>query len=276
MLIPDTISDKDFKEFKKIIYDNIGIKISDAKKSLIIARLTRRLKELNINSFTEYLNYIKNQGHNSEEMINFINRITTNKTDFFREKHHFEFLEKEHLPKIIANNNPYTILVWSAGCSSGEEPYTIAMVLDNFLSKHSGWDFKILATDIDTEILTKASQGIYREQLLYPVPQSFKQKYFEKIELNGQVHYKVKPLLRGKISFRKLNFKLEDYRIKVKFDFIFFRNVMIYFDNDLKRHVLNKFYQYLKDDGLIFIGHSESLLNFKNFKYIKSTIYTKV
>ncbi len=271
------IDDKEFIELKNLIYEHTGINLNDHKKELVVSRLSKRLRSLELISFKEYLHYLKNRDVDQQELHQMINRITTNKTDFYRENHHFEYIMKEYFPKLIAQQPRGKLVVWSAGCSSGEEPYTLAIVLQEICRVNPQWDYHILATDLDTDILTKASTGIYRSSTIAPVPEELRKKYFSPIENEGEMLFQAKPVIRDKISFYKLNFKLPDYKIKTRFDFIFFRNVMIYFDNDLKNHILTQFHNLLKENGLIFIGHSESLLFYKDkFQFVKNTIYRKV
>ncbi len=269
------ITDKEFELFRNMIYRETGIDLSERKKRLVIARLSKRLRALELNSFTDYYNYLQ-EGRNADtELVLLINRITTNKTDFFREMHHFDYLKHELLPKIISageHGGSRTLRIWSAGCSSGEEPYSIAMtVLDSF-SKTRGWDIKILATDLDTEVLTKASQGVYNTQTVAPVPADYISRYFRR---SGS-DYEVTPEIKNLIYFRKLNF-MNPFPMKRPFDIIFCRNVIIYFDAKTKQELMTKFHNQLKDQGHMFIGHSESLMHMKDkFRYIKNTIYQKV
>jgi len=250
--------------------------MSDKKKKLIVARLSKRLRVLDLKNFTEYYEYLKDSPYADNEIVNLINRVTTNKTDFFREKHHFDFLQNELFPQMIARSRsggPKKLRIWSAGCSSGEEPYTLAMVTLESFKAERGWDVKILATDLDTEILGKAITGIYPTQLVGPVPREYLVKYFirkgDQYEVNGTV--------KSLVAFRKLNLMDETFPMKNPFDIIFCRNVIIYFDAITKDTLLTKYHRHLKDNGHMFIGHSESLMHMKEkFRYLKHTIYQKV
>ncbi len=270
------LSNKEFQLFQEIIYRETGIHMSDKKRKLIVARLSKRLRALNLNTFTEYYEYLNESSHADGEIVNLVNRVTTNKTDFFRERHHFDFLLKELYPRIIAEsriNGVRRLRIWSAGCSSGEEPYTLAMVTLEAFKGERGWDIKILATDLDTEILQKAVNGVYPTQAIIPVPKEYLHKYFVR---KGE-SYEASNELRSMIAFRKLNLMNETFPMKNPFDIVFCRNVIIYFDTKTKEELLNKFHHHLKPKGHIFIGHSESLMHMKErFRYLKHTIYQKV
>lgn len=270
------LNDREFQLFQEIIYRETGIHMSDKKRKLIVARLSKRLRALNLSTFTEYYDYLNESPHSDGEIVNLVNRVTTNKTDFFRERHHFDFLLRELYPRIIAEsrtNGVRRLRIWSAGCSSGEEPYTLAMVTLEAFKGERGWDIKILATDLDTEILQKAVIGMYPTQAISPVPREFLHKYFVR---KGE-HYEAGIGLRSLIAFRKLNLMDQTFPMKNPFDIIFCRNVIIYFDTKTKEELLNKFHRHLKTKGHIFIGHSESLMHMKDrFRYLKHTIYQKV
>lgn len=269
------LTDKEFQLFKEIIYRETGIHMSDKKKKLIVARLSKRLRSLNLQNFTQYYDYLNKNVNADNEIVNLINRITTNKTNFFREKHHFDFLSQELFPEIIAKGQTTgsrSLRIWSAGCSSGEEPYTIAMVTSEAFKAQRGWDIKILATDLDTEILQKAIEGVYPTQAVTPIPKEYLLRYFSR----NSTDYTVNQKLKSMISFRKLNLMEQTFPMKRPFDIIFCRNVIIYFDSQTKETLLNKFHFHLKNKGHMFIGHSESLMHMKNrYKYLKHTIYQK-
>lgn len=270
------LSEKEFQLFKQLIYRETGINMSDKKKKLIVARLSKRLRALNLSSFTQYYEHLIEHRDADNEIVNLINRVTTNKTDFFREKHHFDFLLHELFPKIISQSRTggeRKLRIWSAGCSSGEEPYTIAMTAIEAFKTERGWDIKILATDLDTEILQKAINGAYPTQIVGPVPKEYLSKYFirkgDMYELNKEV--------KSLIAFRRLNLMDESFPMKNPFDIIFCRNVIIYFDSQTKNALLTKYHKYLRNGGYMFIGHSESLMHMKDcFRYLKHTIYQKV
>ena len=270
------LTDKEFKLFQELIYRETGINMSDKKKKLVVARLSKRLRALNLANFTQYYEFLSDSENADKELVNLINRVTTNKTNFFRENHHFEFLSKELLPRLIAQgetSGARRLRIWSAGCSSGEEPYTLAMVINEAFKARRGWDIKILATDLDTEILQTAINGVYPTQLVSPIPKDYLIRYFSR-DAQG---YRVNQNLRSMIAFRKLNLMSPAFPMKQPFDIIFCRNVIIYFDAPTKEVLLDKFHYHLKTGGHIFIGHSESLMHMKTkFKYLKHTIYQKV
>lgn len=272
---PFNITDKEFKVFQGMIHESTGIYLSEKKRGLLVARLSKRLRALNLKTFGQYYKYLQHSPNASDELIRLINRITTNKTDFFREKHHFDFLYNELLPSIIdkgERSGRRRLRIWSAGCSSGEEPYSIAIVTTNAFKNKKGWDVKILATDLDTDILRKATEGIYPAQTVSPIPQEYISRFFKKI--NGAYH--VKDEIKGMIVFRRLNLMDPAFPMKGPFDIIFCRNVIIYFDLNTKINLISKFYNLLKEDGYIFVGHSESLMQMRDkFRYIKNTIYQK-
>ena len=209
-----------------------------------------------------------------------VNRITTNKTDFYREDHHFKYLAEVVLPELVrekAKSGTKRIRAWSAACSTGEEPYTIAITISEFFASLPGWDVKLLATDLDTEVLTFAHKGRYPEERLGPVPKNVLHKYFSKTPgTRNPVEYDVSDKLKKMILFRKFNLQQKIFPFKSQLDFIFCRNVMIYFDTNGKIELLKKFHNILKPRGTIFVGHSESLMMVKNlFDYQKSTVYRK-
>ncbi len=273
---PYEITEKEFQLFKDIIYRQTGIYMSEKKQNLIVSRLSKRLRTLNLKNFSEYYQYLSKNLDAGGEIINLINRITTNKTGFFREKHHFDLLLNVIFPEIIQNKHSTrerTLRIWSAGCSSGEEPYSIAMIVAEAFMDVRGWDIKILATDLDTDVLMKASTGIYQSHSVTPVPMGYLSKYFNRTSRGYEVVQKIK----STVVFRKLNLMQPVFPMKNPFDIIFCRNVMIYFDNDTKRSLMTKFHRHIKDGGYIFIGHAESLMWQKNlFKFLKHTVYQKV
>ena len=249
--------------------------MSDKKKKLIVARLSKRLRALNLQNFTEYYEYLNDSTNADNEIVNLINRITTNKTNFFRENHHFEFLAKELFPHMITRSEvsgARRLRIWSAGCSSGEEPYTLAMVAAEAFKSQRGWDIKILATDLDTEILQRAIEGVYPTQAVSPIPKDYLGRYF----IRSSDGYTAGNVLKSMITFRKLNLMDTNFPMKRPFDVIFCRNVIIYFDAQTKESLLLKFYNHLKEGGYMFIGHSESLMHMRDkYKYLKHTIYKK-
>ena len=273
------LPDKEFEIIRQMVKSQTGISLSLHKRDLVVSRLARRLRGLGLDSFTQYIEYLR-ADESGGELVHMINRITTNKTDFFRENHHFVFLRDKLLPHLAAkgeDSGKRVLRVWSAGCSSGEEPYSIAITLSEFFANRPGWDYKILATDLDTVMLAKASKGEYEASLLEPVPKPLLTKYFDKPGRGEEALYRVKPSLRQIITFRKFNLMHPTFPLTVPLDFIFCRNVMIYFDMEDKISMLTKFHRVLKPGGHIFVGHSESLMMVKDlFRFVDTTVYRKL
>ncbi len=272
------MADEDFTRLSSFIYNELGIKMPDVKKVMLQSRLQKRLSELKIATFKEYIDFVFSKEGKTEEIIKMIDLVTTNKTDFFREPAHFDFLLETALPQLIDNNREHTsIKIWSAGCSSGEEPYTLAMVLKEFSLNHPGMDFEILATDLSTKILDKAVMAIYADDRITGVPYELKKKYFLKSKdpLNKTV--RIVPELRSKISFKRLNFMDAQYAVEKEFDIVFCRNVLIYFDRETQQQVITKLASKLKPNGYFFLGHSESITNMNvPLRQIKPTIFRKI
>lgn len=277
-LSPYRITDKEFETIRRLVKEKTGISLGLHKKDLVVSRLARRLRDLRLGSFREYIALLEGAG-GAEEMVHMINRITTNKTDFFREKHHFDLLAETLLPELYQQgeaSGQRRLRAWSAGCSSGEEPYTIAMVVADFFARRPGWDIKILATDLDTSMLQKASRGLYEARLMEPVPPRMLSRYFRRVQQNGEEFYQVKEELRRMITFRKFNLMRPEYPLKVALDFVFCRNVLIYFDSEDKVAVVTRFHRVIKPGGYLFVGHSESLMMVKHlFRHAGPTIYRR-
>jgi chemotaxis protein methyltransferase CheR len=232
-----------------------------AKKSMLVARLQKRLRSLDMKSFGDYIDYLFAPDGIKDELARMIDLITTNKTDFFREADHFDYLLQRVLPEWIQNHglSGRKLMLWSAGCSTGEEPYTLAMVLHEFAESCTGFDYQILATDISTRVLGKAKQAVYGEERIDPVPSLLKHKYLLRSKDKSRGLVRVVPELREKVRFRRLNFMNDDFGMREPLDIIFCRNVIIYFDRQIQEQLLNKFYTLLTKDGFIFMGHSETL-----------------
>ena len=255
------LSDKEFSRLKEFIYHECGIKITEAKRTMVEARLQKRLRGLRLTSFSRYCDYLFGPRGMEEELVHLINVITTNKTDFFREPAHFHYLVRKALPEMLRQSSGRrTITVWSAGCSSGEEPYTLAMVLKEFIAERSGIDFLILATDISTNVLEKAKLAVYDEERIGPIPDELRKKYLLKSKDAVPKVYRIIPELRERTRFRRLNFMDSDFGFRETMDVIFCRNVIIYFDKQTQERLLNRFCGYLSPDGYLFMGHSETLL----------------
>ena len=256
------MTDDDFLRFSRLVYSICGIKLPPQKKTMLEGRLRKRLRALGMASFEEYSEYLFNQGGLDQELIQLINEVTTNKTDFFREPAHFDLLKTSVIPNLISTfgagiDRP--LRVWSAGCSSGEEPYTLAMVMEEFGRTLSGFRFSIMATDISTKVLEKAALGIYALDKVFPVPEDFKKRYLLRSKDKSQPRARVTPELRSHVTFRRLNFMDGDFGITETFDVIFCRNVIIYFDRATQEKLLRKLCSHIPVGGYLFMGHSESL-----------------
>lgn len=272
------LSQEDFAKLSSFIYRESGIKMPPVKRIMLQSRLQKRLKELRMTTFKEYCNYVFSKDGLNNEIIHMLDVVSTNKTDFFREPVHFDFLSSTILPTYFSDSKlKKQFKIWSAGCSSGEEPYTIAIVLFEFFEKHLDFDFSILGTDISTRILQNAIDAVYKEDKVLGVPLELKKKYFLKSKDRQNPTVKMGPLLRSKVRFERLNFMDNSYLINDSFDVIFCRNVLIYFDRETQESVINKICTKLSTGGYFFLGHSESILNMNvPLKQIKPTIYQKI
>lgn len=266
------IKDSQFKAYIDLIFKKTGISISNSKKEMFHMKIQKLMRLNNITDYDEYFKIVSND-NNKEKIQEFINVVTTNTTEFFRENAHFEYLKKNmtqiisELPRIKANRE---VRVWCAASSSGQEPITLAIVLKECLGEDI--NVKILATDISSKVLKKAMQGQYTLAECEGMPDKYLKKYFTR----NAVGYQAKSTLLSCISYRYFNL-MNEFKFKYRFDIIFCRNVMIYFDNKVQETLINKFYRNLVNRGLLFIGHSESLVNKKHsFKFFGPSIYKKV
>lgn len=255
-----TLSPQGFDRLAGYITRVLGIKMPASKISMLQSRLVRRVRELGLRNIEQYTDYLFTE-NSDEERDHFINAITTNKTDFFREPEHFRYLTDVALPSLRESSeyDPSRIRVWSAACSSGEEPYTLAMVLSEYARLHPECDFAILGTDISTRVLQKAHSAIYSEEQVAPVSLEMRQKYLAQSKNQQRRLVRVIPALRQKVSFHRMNFMAQGYRIKERFDIVFLRNVLIYFDRATQNAVVNKVCSHLKPGGYLFVSHSESI-----------------
>lgn len=261
-------SSKDFEQVRKLIYDHAGISLNQSKEDMVYSRLARRLRATGLTSFTEYLARLENDAQSAEWQA-FVNSLTTNLTSFFREPHHFPILT-EHVRKL---RDKHAITLWCSASSTGEEPYSMAMtMLDLYGSSMP--PVKILATDLDTNVLAKAEAGVYPLERLEKMPEEQVKRYFLKGKGAQAGFAKVRPEVRNMITFRQLNLLDKAWPIRGPFDAIFCRNVMIYFDKATQRQILEKFAPMLHADGLLFAGHSESFHNAADiFKLRAKTVY---
>lgn len=275
------LSQKEYELFKSLIFEQTGISLGEKKKELVKTRLGKRLRKTGIPTFKDYYNYVtSSENGGNEELISLIDAISTNKTSFFRENEHFIFLREKVIPEILKTSKKSCkkkIRVWSAGCSSGEEPYTMAIVFHENIKNITAWDLKILATDISTRMLGKASAGIYKMETIEDVPITLRRAYFQVGSGKMAGECKVKKHLRDLVVFKRLNLMMPTYPFKGRFDFIFCRNVIIYFNKTTQEELMRKYNRYLKPGGYLFLGHSEGLTGISSgFKYIKPSVYQKV
>jgi chemotaxis protein methyltransferase CheR len=268
-----TITDKEFKQLAQYIQSNYGIHLKEEKRTLVTGRLHNVLLENNCRSFTEYINLLQSD-KTGESVTKLINKITTNHTFFMRESDHFNYFRDKVLPFLEKKVTDKDLRIWSAGCSSGEEPSTLAMIIDDYFSKEKmWWDTKVLATDISDQILEKARSGKYANEQLASLPNNFRTNYFKKLNNENSV---LIDKIRSEIIYRKFNLMEEVFPFKKRFHVIFCRNVMIYFDNKTKMELVNKFYELTEPGGFLFIGHSESLNRDQTrYKYILPAVYRK-
>jgi len=257
-----TISEDEFQAFQHLIYTETGIALNDSKRCLLSSRLAKRLRALQLNDYLEYYEYILRRDPDGTEMQEMINCITTNKTDFLREPHHFEFLSTRLFPAIArkaATGGPRKVRIWCAASSHGHEPYSLAMTVREFAPFETSWDVRILASDIDTNVLSRAEEGVFDVEDLAPVGDLRMRRYFDRGTGRYAGKVRAKRQLRELLTFRQINLIEDVWPIQAKFDAIFCRNVMIYFDLPTQRKVVEHLVRYLKPGGYLMLGHSESI-----------------
>lgn len=269
--------DNEFTVISELVLEKAGINLHAGKKELVRARLSNIIRNGNFGTFSNFFEHtIQDQSGN--ELVRLLDAISTNLTYFFRESKHFNFMAEAFLPEIIssrANSRPNRLRIWSAGCSTGEEPYSIAMTLLDHLPSINSMDVKILATDLSTRVLKVASNGVYNDDKVSGVPFETIKKYFKKGHGSAAGSYLVKNTVKRLVTFRRLNL-IDAFPIYGPFDLIFCRNVMIYFNKDTRQQLVERFYKIIREKGYLFMGHSESLsLINNNFRYVQPTIYKK-
>lgn len=266
---------RDFNYIRKLVQDNTGIVLSDGKYNMVYSRLSKRLRSLSLQKFTSYCDLLRSD--DQSEIVHFINAITTNLTSFFREQHHFDFMVNTLVPEWIrAKSDTRRIRIWSAGCSTGEEPYSIAMTLREHFPQLQDWDVKILATDLDTNVLVRAKAGIYDIDRVDGLSRHMLKRWFLKRKDGDASQIKIHPELQRMITFKQLNL-LHDWPFKGGFDLVFCRNVMIYFNKETQRLLTDAYASNLDDNGYLFIGHAESLFKVSDrFSLSGNTIYKKI
>lgn len=268
-----TITDQEFKQLAEFIQRHYGIHLKEEKKSIVMGRLYQVLQQLNFDNFTDYFRYVISD-RTEKAVVQLIEKITTNHTFFMREVEHFRFLQEHVLPYLSLTVRDRDLRIWSAGCSSGEEPYTLAIILDEFfgLQKRS-WDTKVLATDISHRVLETAVKGTYQTEALASMPPEWKYAYFQR---NDDGTSQVVDKIKNEIIFRRFNLMEPSFPFKRKFHVIFCRNVMIYFDQQTKNELVRKFYECMEPGGYLFIGQSESInREAVKFRYVMPAVYRK-
>jgi chemotaxis protein methyltransferase CheR len=271
------LTPQSFQRFATFITRELGIKMSENKIPMLQGRLHRRLRALGLPSLEAYQAYLFDSGNAGDELADFIDAVTTNKTDFLREAQHFTYLVETIIPSVDSDQSPSRdFKVWCAGCSSGEEPYTLAMVLSEYAERRSGFSFSIFATDISMRVLRSAQAAVYDEARIEPVPETWRKKYLLRSRDKIKRSVRITPALRARVRFAHLNFMDTDYGIKEMFDAVFFRNVMIYFDRPTHEAVVCRLCRNLRPDGHLFTGHSESLMNLNvPLKMVSSAVYRR-
>ena len=252
------LQDTEFEVLSKLIYQLAGIQIPQQKRILITSRLGKRLYALQLDSWADYIKLLKT--NNSAEISHFINALTTNKSEFFREKAHFDYIQNEFLPQRLARDQS-TIYVWDGACSNGQEVYTTIMTFENYKQQKSvNFRYNILATDIDTDVLATARSGLYRQaEIERYVPKHLISRYFTAVAATEQTQYRFDRRLAEVIKFRQLNLCDAAQQLPIKFDIILIRNVLIYFDKPTIKEVIKKACHHLREDGVIIVGHCESI-----------------
>jgi len=268
------LNDTDFNFVCSYIYEKSGIVLSDSKREMVYRRFTRIIRERNLKSFSDYCKLLKLNPE--EEQTYFINAITTNLTSFFREQHHFDYLAEHEIPRLLKQGSK-RLRIWSSASSTGEEPYSIAITLmETMKNLLATWDVKLLATDIDSNVLATGKEGIYDCKRIEDIPEKFKNKYFSQGIGQSSTNVRVSSDLQKLITFKELNL-MNEWPMKGPFDVIFCRNVIIYFDKETQMQLFERYHQLLAPNGLLILGHSENLGAFnKHFENVGRTIFRKL
>jgi len=268
------LREEDFQLISRLVKKNSGINLHSGKVELVKARLGRRMRELGLRSYGEYLERVRNDV-SGEEFTAMLDALSTNVTQFFREPDHFDYLSKVIVPKLIGRPRPGPLHFWSAGCSSGEEPYSLAIALAESVPQELLGAVKILATDLSTRVLAEAATGIYDQEKLAGLPSHVVNRYFQKAQSGRKLRFQILPEIRRRVVFSRLNF-MEHWPMRGPFEVIFCRNVMIYFDKQTREQLVERFWEILAEGGSLFIGHSETFSGIRHrFRYLQPTIYQK-
>ena len=275
--LPRGMTDREFAVFRDLVHRETGIALGPHKRALLEARLTKRLRALGLASFSAYYDYLRGGDATGEERGRFVNAITTNETAFFREPAHFGHLTSTWLPARLADaaaGGPCRLRIWSAACSSGEEPYSIAMTLLDGLDDPKRWNVRILASDIDTDVLARAAAAIYPMESVARVPEAVLRRHFLRGVGPQAGMVRVRPEVRALVTFRRLNFLDETWPVRAQFDLVFCRNVLMYFDRPTQARLVARLERVLAPHGLLVLGHAENLLGLaSDMRRVTSTIY---
>jgi chemotaxis protein methyltransferase CheR len=278
-LLPKPMTESTFRQFSQFIQTRFGIKMPRLKKNMLQTRLQKRMRHLNISSYNDYRDYVFSAEGQKQELQHMIDAVTTNKTDFFREPKHFQFISEEVIPALIHNyprDVAVTVSVWSAGCSSGQEPYTLAIVLNELANVYQNLQFSILGTDLSMRMLHKAATGIYDDEDIAPISIPMRNKYFLRSKNRQKKQVRIAPGLRSLVEFRRLNLMSDNFGIGNTMDIIFCRNVLIYFERSVQEKIVSHLCQQLNHGGLLFVGHSETLSGMNlPLKQVVTTVYRK-
>jgi len=272
----DGLSRRNFKMLSDYIYDYSGIKMPESKMTMLEGRLRRRLRVTGIASLNDYCDYLFNEDGMESEAIHLIDAVTTNKTDFFREPKHFDHMVEHALPELLSEGHKQ-LRIWSSACSIGAEPYTIAMVLEDFIRTQRGCDYTVLATDLSTDVLQAARRGIYPTAMIAPVPPEQCKRYVMTARDASRDEVRIHPRLRSKVGFARLNLMDDAYNVGNKVQIVFCRNVLIYFDKPTQEKVLSRLCDNLIKGGYLYVGHSETITGLKlPVKQVANTVFKRV
>ena len=267
------LEEREFKKLSQFIETEVGIKMPPAKKILMESRLQKRIKILGLSNFREYYDFVFTE-NSRKELIEMIDAITTNKTDFMREPAHFDFLVNRALPDVTKNKD--RINLWSAACSTGQEPYNLAMFMEEFRTAGKRVEYSVTATDISRSCLEKGTNAVYTLKDILDVSQTFKKKYFLKSKNPESEQVKIKSFLRDRVRFQSINLMKDEYGLKNKYDIVFCRNVLIYFDKENQAKVINRIVAHMNPGAYLFLGHSESMAGINSgLTGIASSIFQK-
>lgn len=271
------LSDRTFEVLVRLVYDNCGVSLSRVKKTMLETRLRRRLQATGLGDFESYVRLLQTPAGRTSELQPFVDTVVTNETSFFRERAHFDYLTPAEVQRLVGNGDGRSLRAWSAACSSGQEVYTLAMVLEAATSQPRQWDWQILATDISVKILTAAREAVYRAEDVVPVPQALQERFVLRSRDRASEAVRIAPELRQRVTFGQINLMHSEYRVKSKMDIIFLRNVLIYFEPQVQHDVVAKLCRHLRPGGLLFLGHSDTTRSGRlPLRLIRGNIYERL